>query len=88
MGRGSRGQQLRKLVGILTLLGELGGWTVEELAEKVGCGCRTVYRYMEELRGAGFSIEAVGLGGSTGAHYRWRVENRGNRLVGILKRGA
>ena len=38
------------------------GLTIHRLADEIGCGWRTVYRYLEALEAAGFHLEKVGAG--------------------------
>jgi predicted DNA-binding transcriptional regulator YafY len=52
--RSKQAERLGRLLRLLELLSDLRSYNLDELAAKLGCSCKTVSRYLEALRAAGY----------------------------------
>ena len=74
----ARGDQLSRQWKIIhTLVASTTGKTVPDLAEKLGCTSRTVYRDLEALQAGGFPITTE----TRGNHSYWHILNPGRQHV-------
>ena len=51
--------KIQRMLRLLALLSSQVEYTVDELAERLGMSQRTIYRYIDTFRDAGFSVEKV-----------------------------
>jgi predicted DNA-binding transcriptional regulator YafY len=55
--RSKQAERLGRLLRLLELLNDLRCYNLEELAGKLGCSCKTVSRYIDSLRAAGYDCK-------------------------------
>ena len=67
-------QLVQALDLLKVLMGNRFGLTIHELMAEVGLCKRTIYRYLNSFKAAGFKIESVRVNG--GPAKKWRILDR------------
>ncbi len=56
--------KVERMLRLMTLLSGNVQYTIDELMEKLGMSRRTIYRYLDTFKDAGFAVQKVGTGGN------------------------